>query len=512
MSLTPPALSVRGLTKLYPGTVALDHVDLEVAPGTIHALAGANGSGKSTLVKILAGVDSHGAEGSVAVAGTTVAASSIVPSTARDLGVVFVHQDIGMFDNLSVAENIGLGSGRFGSALAPIHWRKLRAETAALVESYGLPVRPSDRVADLSPATKTMLAIARSLGINEARSTIKLLVLDEPTASLPAGEVELLASMLRACAARGQAILFISHHLPEILGLADTVTVLRDGRIVTTVRSSELSESELATQICGRSIERMFPDRAGNPSETPVLEVRGLVSGGLRDVDLTVNAGEVLGVAGLLGSGRSTLLRTVYGAQRPVAGSIAIEGKRVSIRDPKQANQLGIGYVPEDRPKFASFATLSVQENHTVASLREFFRRGRMRTQSEERDADSFIEKFHVKTAGSSAPMGSLSGGNQQKVILSRWLRRTPKLLLLDEPSQGVDVGSRSELYAAIREAADQGMGVLLVSSDLEELAHASDRVIVLRDGAVAAEFAPPPSPEVLIDTACGVYEESALP
>lgn len=499
-------MSIRGLTKAYPGTLALDSVDLDVIPGTIHALVGANGSGKSTLVKILAGVESPGAAGKIVVAGSTVAAGDMSPAAARHLGIAFVHQDIGVFDDLSIAENIGLASGLLAHPVRPIAWRRLHQQADELLDRYGIDADSHDLVGSLSPATKTMLAIARALGMNGAQSS--LLVLDEPTASLPSEEVSLLVDMLKGCASRGQAILFISHHLSEILGLADRITVLRDGKVVANLRAEEVTESELANHIAGRAIERMFPTGNGTPAGPVALEVSGLSAGGIEDIDLKVHRGEIVGVAGLLGSGRTTLLRTIFGEQAARAGVIKLDGTSVRISNAKEAMRLGVAYVPEDRQKDAAFMSLSVRENHTVASLRSFWRRGRMRHAHEHADTHAFIDRFRVKTSGSDVPLRSLSGGNQQKIVLSRWLRRQPSLLLLDEPSQGVDVGSRADIYGAIRSAADHGMAVLVVASDFEELSHACDRVVVLRNGRIVAEFDPPPTPDDLINAACGLLRE----
>lgn len=480
-----PALSIRGLSKQYPGTQALDGVDLLVKQGSIHALLGANGSGKSTLVKILAGIESGGADGEVVLSGGAIAASSITPDISRSLGLRFVHQDIGVFDDLTIAENLAFGTDEFTRPMARIRWSKLRAMTAELLELYGINARPNDRVANLRPSTRTMLAVARALG-RDGSTSCSVLVLDEPTSSLPVGEAEELASLLKQCAARGQAILFISHHLPEVFRLADQVTVLRDGNVALDAPISTLDESQLVSAICGRSIERMLPPRQGDPCEDDLLVVDELCAGPLRGVSFTLKKGEILGVAGLLGSGRTSLLRTIYGELQPEAGTLTLDGRAVRFAGPRSAMRRGVGFVPEDRQSHATFGAMSVRENHTVASLTSFWSGGRMDVRGETADFLEYAGKFGIKTPGAEAGMLSLSGGNQQKVVMARWLRRNPQLMLLDEPSQGVDVGARADIYAAIRSAADAGMGVLLVASDLEELAHASDRVLVIRDGAVA--------------------------
>ncbi len=483
MTTTP--LTIRGLTKPYPGTLALDGVDLTVRPGTIHALLGANGSGKSTLVKILAGIESAGAAGTVEVGDVVMDAADITPDTSRVLGLRFVHQDIGVFDDLTIVENLAFGTADFSRSWSRIPWSRLRASTAELLSHYGIDADPDDLVANLRPSTRTMLAVARALGRDGSESG-SVLILDEPTASLPAEEADELATLLKMCAARGQSIVFISHHLPEVFRLADQVTVLRDGKVVLDAVVSSLDETQLVSSICGRSIERLIPPRTEEVGEEDLLVVEGLSAGPLREVSLTVKRGEIVGVAGLLGTGRTTLLRAIYGDVPCDAGEVTLEGQKVRFADSRDAMRRGVGFVPEDRQSHAAFGAMSVRENHTVASLRSFWRRGLMDLRGERNDARSYIEMFGIKTPSADASMLSLSGGNQQKVVMSRWLRRSPRLLLLDEPSQGVDVGARSDIYATIRAAADQGMGVLLVASDLEELAHASDRVLVIRDGVVA--------------------------
>jgi ribose transport system ATP-binding protein len=344
-----------------------------------------------------------------------------------------------------------------------------------------------------------MLAIARALG-DDPDEGERILILDEPTASLPEREADLLAQMLKRFAAGGQTILFISHHLREILQLADNVTVLRDGRVAADVPAADLTEDELVTHICGRRIPRAAVAARKFDGREQTLAVDGLAGGRLNGVSFSADRGEIVGIAGLQGSGRSTLLRILFGHLAASQGSVRLRGETRRLAEPADAIRCGIAYLPEDRQGEAAFSGLSIRENVVVASLREFWRGLRMAHGAESRETQRQVERFGVVTSGPEQALGALSGGNQQKVVLARWLRRTPWLLLLDEPTQGVDVGARADIHAALRREAENGTTVLLVSSDFEELSLVCDRVLVLRDGVVAAEFhAPDIDPDSLV-------------
>jgi len=493
-----PALSVRQLSKHYGATQALLDVDLTTQSGSIHALVGANGSGKSTFVKILAGIE-RGNHGTIAVGPRVVPASGMSPDLASDLGFRFVHQDVGLFDGLTVSENIALGHGFGTSSFGRVRWRRLESEAAALIDRYQIHATPRSAVGSLNPASRTMLAIARALGADPDEGE-RILILDEPTASLPEREADLLAQMLKRFAAGGQTILFISHHLREILQLADNVTVLRDGRVAADVPAADLTEDELVTHICGRRIPRAAAAARKFDGGEQALAVDGLAGGRLNGVSFSADRGEVVGIAGLQGSGRSTLLRILFGHLAASQGSVRLRGETRRLAEPADAIRYGIAYLPEDRQGEAAFSGLSIRENVVAASLREFWRGLRMAHGAESRETQRQIERFGVVTSGPEQALGALSGGNQQKVVLARWLRRTPWLLLLDEPTQGVDVGARSDIHAALRREAENGTTVLLVSSDFEELSLVCNRVLVLRDGVVAAEFhAPDIDPDSLV-------------
>ncbi|EFC81430.1 sugar ABC transporter ATP-binding protein [Parafrankia sp. EUN1f] len=493
MTTAATALSVRGLAKTYPGTTALSGVDLDIAAGEIHALAGGNGSGKSTLVKVLAGVERADPGGTVTIGGQQFPADRLGPDLARAAGLRFVHQDAGVFEDMTVEENLALGRGYPTGAGGRVRWARLRARTAELIERYEIGALPSTRVGTLRPASRTMLAIARALqDCDDGTARRGVLVLDEPTAALPRHEAELLLSTLRRLAAAGWAVLFISHHLVETLHLVDRVSVLRDGRLAATADANDLDEQKLITLIVGRPLDRVFPDAADSVGDRPVLEVAGLSVGPLRDVSFTLAQGEVLGVAGLLGSGRSTLLRSLFGEVARSTGRVTLDGVPLRARTPAQAMAAGIAYVPEDRGRDAALPDLPLRENLSAATISVYWRALRMARRAERRDAGRLLHEFRVKAGSPEQPLATLSGGNQQKVILARWLRRDPRLLLLDEPTQGVDVGARADIYRTLRAAVDAGTSVLLVASDVEELARVSDRVLVLRGGRVAAQLRPP--------------------
>ncbi len=494
-----PALRITGLTKRFAGVTALDAVDLSVAHGSVHALLGGNGSGKSTLVKVLAAV--HPAdEGSVQVGGQTFDARHLDPVAVRAAGLRFVHQDLGLFDGLSVAENFAMAEGYPTAVGGRIAWRALHRRVAELLDRYEIAATPDTPIAALRPASRTMVAIARALGgagddgreNGEANGAPRelVLVLDEPTASLPEHEVEALLDAIRSRAALGQTIVLISHHLGEVLAVADAVTVLRDGRLAGTLNRREASEAAIVDLIAGRTMGDLRAIAAA-PSEPGAerLTLQGVAAGRLEAVDVCVRAGEVVGVAGLLGSGRSTLLRAAFGAQPRRAGSVRIDGAEVDMRDPLAAIKAGVALVPEDRGADAAFSSLDLQDNMSASVIGRYWRRGVMQRRSESRDTSSLMSEFSVKAASSRAPFTSLSGGNQQKAILARWLRRKPKVLLLDEPTQGVDVVARAEIYRLIKDSTTEGCAVLVASSDFDELSILCDRVVVLQGGRITAEL-----------------------
>jgi len=492
----PAAAAVRltGLTRSFGATRALDGADLTLRPGTVHALLGGNGSGKSTAIKILAGA--YLADGGTIEVGASVfEATGYTARLGRDAGLRFVHQDLGLFGELSIAENFALDHGWPTAAGARIRWSVLRARVAALLERYEIDASPDAPVGELRPAQRTMVAIARA--VQDDEGVDRVLILDEPTAALPQHESELLLRSVRRRADLGQTVLIVSHRMQEVLSVADDYTIFRDGRTVARLVDATPTEDELISHMTGRAVSRAgacdTPDAADPARDTPdlVLEVRELVSGPLAGVDLSVRAGEVVGIAGLVGSGRTSLLKTIFGQHAPAAGVIRIAGREQGSRDAVGRRMAeGVAYLPEDRLGEAALNGLTVVENLSASVLRSFWGLWGMSRRAERDQAGGLVGRFKIKTASIDAVFGALSGGNQQKVILARWLRRRPRLLLLDEPTQGVDVMSRRDIYAAIRDAAAQGCAVLVTSSDFVELCTLCDRVVVLQKGRTAAQVA----------------------
>jgi ribose transport system ATP-binding protein len=486
-----PALSVRHLSKTFPGGRALDDVSFSLAPGKVHALIGGNGSGKSTLVKCVAGIQAADAGGEIVVADKVVGGDKISPGWARASGLRFVHQDPGMFSSLSIRENFALGHG-YPTAGLKVRWGEVDKRAKRLLERFEIDAKPKALLGSLRPADRAMVAIARAVQdrYEGEPNSVSTLILDEPTASLPEDEVELLLTAIRSYVRDGLAIVFISHRLEEVVSISDSVTVLRDGRLVTSQPAEGLREDDLVQFIIGEALEdlaRLRPDRQFG---RVVAEMKQVNAGPLCDVNLSVRAGEVLGLAGLLGSGRTESLQALFGALAIESGQVEIDGKPANFKDSADAIANGIAYVPEDRAQ-AVFPSMTVRENFSAPSLKKYSRLviNRRREQAE---AKASLDSFGVKAAGYEIPISLLSGGNQQKVILARWLSRKPRLLLLDEPTQGVDVGARADAYGLINEAAGQGMAVIVVSSDFEELADLSDRVLVLIAGRVTAELSGP--------------------
>ncbi len=480
------ALQVKGVTKRFGAIPALDGVSFELVRGTVHALLGGNGSGKSTLSKILAGVH-HADAGAMQVGGRVLDLRKITVAQSYEAGLRFVHQHSSTFPDLTVAENLAFGRGFDTSRLGLIRWGATRRRAVEVLERLQIDVDPDAEVGTLSPATQKMVAIARALQDQEGSSD-GVLVLDEPTAALPDAEVAVLLDAVRRYAAAGQTIIYVTHRLEEVFATADHATLLRDAKLVGTVLPTELTHDDLVELIMGRPVGQIERLRA-HADGPVVLEVEGLSAGRLEPVSMSVRSGEIVGIAGLIGSGRSSLLKSLFGCLHRRAGKVSVDGEQVELSSPAAAMAAGIAYVPEDRLADAAFTDLSVLENISIGSLRTYWRRGVLLRRRERRDAQELMSQFLVKAPSPDAPISALSGGNQQKVILARWLRRKPRVLLLDEPTQGVDAGARAEIYELINGAVRKGSVALVASSDSEELAAICNRVIVLRKGRVIGEL-----------------------
>jgi ribose transport system ATP-binding protein len=481
----PVALSVQGLRKVYPGTQALKDVDLSVRYGEVHALCGGNGCGKSTLIKILSGVVPADA-GSLTINGRDLDIAELTAKTSYELGFRVVHQDPPLYPDLSVAENMMLGSQYPTSKVNRIAWGKVRRRAQELLDRFHVPAEPDTLLRDLPVSVRTQVAIASALqDVEDGRCIVAL---DEPTAALPAAEVELLLAAVRRLAAMGHAIIFVSHRLDEVMAVTDRVTVMRDGQVFKEHRTQALSEAELIESILGRRAEEIRAQRSTAPVGEPILTVRGLTAGPVQAVSFDVHAGEILGVAGLLGSGRSELLSAIYGGLKRSAGDVRLRGQESNFRSMDKAIEAGVVMIPEDRPRGAAFLDMTLNENLDVGVLQRYWRGLGFKRAQMRRDADELRTKFGVKSPSGAVAMRALSGGNQQKTILARWLRRDASVLLLDEPSQGVDVGARADIYAAVRSVTAAGGAAVVVTSDLEELAQFVDRAIVLHNGRLIAD------------------------
>ncbi|MCW3002410.1 MAG: transporter related protein [Conexibacter sp.] len=485
------ALRVSGLAKAYGATQALRGASFDVHRGTVHALLGGNGSGKSTLIKTLAGVVPADA-GEFTLAGVGYDATAQTPARARAGGLRFVHQQDSTFPELTIAENLAIGHGFETGFAGRVRWAQLRRRAQEVLARLEIDADPDDELGSLGSASQMMVAIARALQDQEGADD-GVLVLDEPTARLPRHEVSLLLEALVRYARAGQTIVYVTHRLEEVIQVADRATVMRDGQVAGTLERSELEHERLVELILGEAGAKLVATHARAAADATaepgpvVLDAPGL---GREGSSLQLRAGEVVGVAGLLGSGRTALLRRLFGMGSGAPTEVRIDGRPARLRDCGAAMSAGVAYVPEDRTADAAFADLSITENLSVATLPTYARWGRMRGRDEKAGARRLMSSFFVRAASEEAPLSSLSGGNQQKVILARWLQRDPRLLLLDEPTQGVDVGARAEIHALIRTTVDEGAAALLVSSDFGELVTACDRVLVVRHGRVVAEVA----------------------
>ena len=477
-----PVLEVEGLSKSFPGVRALHDVRFDVHAGEVHALLGENGAGKSTLIKIVSGVYRPDA-GTIRIDGREVHFAG--PQEAQAAGIATVFQELLLFPDLSVAENIFLGHAprkRWGG----VDWAAMRtraAEILASLEIHELDVAAP--VSSLSVANRQRVEIAKALSLNA-----RVLIMDEPTAALPEADVLRLFAIVRNLRARGVGVVYISHRMAEIFTLADRVTVLRDGEYVATKAVAETSEPELITMMVGRVIDHLFPKFATQPGAA-VLEVRDLVSPPVvRGVSFTVRAGEIVGLAGLIGSGRSEVAQTVFGMTPARSGEIRIAGRPVRIGSAAEAKRHGIAYVPEDRGTQGVIRPMTLGQNVSLAVLRRIARRGFIDRGEEEALATDAIARFAIRARGPEQIVGKLSGGNQQKVVLGKWLATRPRLLIMDEPTRGIDVGAKAEIHRLMSELAAQGLAVLMISSELPEILGMSDRILVMREGRIAAEFA----------------------
>ncbi|MFF3871404.1 sugar ABC transporter ATP-binding protein [Streptomyces sp. NPDC001978] len=483
MAPEPPLLSMSGITKSFPGVRALDGVDLDVQAGEVHCLLGQNGAGKSTLIKVLAGAHQPDT-GTIQWRGEAVTLRS--PSAAMRLGIATIYQELDLVEHLSVAENVHLGHEPTAAGFV-VRGKAARASTVQLLKRLGHPeIDPTRLVGQLSAAQQQIVSMARALSHD-----VRLIVMDEPSAALDPDEVDNLFRIVGDLTADGVAVVYISHRLEEIRRIGDRVTVLKDGRAVAGGLPAKTTPTrEVVALMTGRNVEYVFPERpVSAPGGAPVLEVRRLARDGeFEALDLTVRPGEIVGLAGLVGSGRSEILETVYGARRPTAGQVLVDGRPLRPGSVRSAVRAGLGLAPEERKAQALLMLESVTRNVSVSTLSRFSRAGWLDRRAEAGAARAATRELSLRPDNPSVPVRTLSGGNQQKAVLARWLLRGCRVLLLDEPTRGVDVGARAELYAVVRRLADEGLAVLLVSSEVPEVLGLADRVLVLREGRVVHE------------------------
>jgi galactofuranose transport system ATP-binding protein len=483
-----PLLEMRGITKVFSGVRALDNVDLTLERGEVHSLVGENGAGKSTLIKVMTGAYNRDG-GEMRLEGKPVNFHS--PEEAQGAGVVAVYQEVNLLMFRTVAENIFLGREprRFGF----VDWARMNKETGELLQSLGLNINPKAELGTLNIALRQMVAIVRGVSLGA-----KVLVLDEPTSSLTEKEVGILYNVIRRLREQGTAIVYISHRFDELYAVCDKVTVLRDGKLVGTRALAGLERLDLVCMMLGKQREELerkgateFGEYQEAPAETvPLLKTENLTRGRrLKNVSLKAGHGEILGMAGLLGSGRTDVARAVFGADRTESGKVLLNGAEVDLSSPTEAIKAGIAFLSEDRKAEGIIPEWSVRENLTLAVLPTLTKFGIVSRARQNEIVERFMKRLAIKASSGDQKIRELSGGNQQKVLLARWLCNNPKFLLLDEPTRGIDLGAKGEIQKLISELASEGLGVLMISSELEELVESSNRVVVMRDGELVAEI-----------------------
>jgi rhamnose transport system ATP-binding protein len=474
-------LEAKSISKSFDGVRALEDVSFELAAGEVHALVGENGAGKSTLIRIMTGAIAADS-GHLEIDGRTVQHAS--PAAMHALGIAAIYQQPALFPHLTVAENIALPL-ETGSPWRRIRWKERNRRASELIARTGASIAPERLASTLSMPEQQIVEIAKALGANA-----RVLIMDEPTASLTDREVERLFAAIALVKAAGAGIIYISHRLEEIAAIADRITVLRDGHAIGTLRKDEVEKRELIAMMSGRELAGGFPERNPVHGDT-VIEISNLAgrAAGLHGVSFSIRAGEILGLAGLAGSGRTEVAEALFGLTPADSGDIKIGGENVRIDGPARAIALGIGYVPEDRRRYGVVPEMPVASNVSLASLNAISDRGLIDRTAEKELAARFVEQLQIKTRSIQAETGELSGGNQQKVALARWLATNPRILILDEPTQGVDVGSKAEIYGLIAGLAARGIAILLISSEMPEILGLSDRIAVMHRGAVAGEL-----------------------
>ncbi len=477
-----PLLEMVGISKSFPGVKALQDVNLKVHSGEVVALLGENGAGKSTLMKILSGVYKKD-EGKVLIEGNEVDIQGI--KHAESMGITIIHQELSVLPNLTVSENIFLGNEKFDKGTRRINKAWMRERSLGFLEQIGCNVNPNTLVKDINVGEMQMIEIAKALTKNSS-----IIIMDEPTTALTDVETKNLFTVIRKLKEKGMAVIYISHRLDEIFEICDSITVLRDGKYVGDVETKSVTKDDLITMMVGRKLEEQFPYKEVDKTKT-LLKVDNIsLKDKVRNVSFEVKAGEILGIAGLMGAGRTELAKTIFGDYKKSSGEICIDGQKVSINSPKDAISHGVCYLSEDRKKEGLILGMSVRENMTISNLKSYENSlKRINKKAEKEEVDKYIKKLSVKTPHREQLIKNLSGGNQQKVILAKWLMLSPKILIIDEPTKGIDVGAKKEIYEVLNELKSAGKAVIMISSDMAEIIGVSDRVIVMHEGKLTGEL-----------------------
>ena len=470
-------LKMNHIRKEFPGVLALKDVSFELRAGEVHALLGENGAGKSTLIKILGGIYSSDA-GEIVINGKVATIDKV--QDAQSHGISVIHQELVLVPHMTVAENIYLGREPIKKGSRFVDFKQMNRDAKEILDSFELDIRPTDLVSDLTIAQQQMVEIIKALSFNA-----RILVMDEPTSSLSEKDVAFLFENIQKLKKAQVGIIYISHRMSELKQIADRITVIRDGEYIGTRLSDQASNDELIAMMVGRQLTNYYTRTFGNPQEK-VLEVKNLNAGTfLKDISFHLNSGEILGFAGLVGAGRSELMKCIFGIDPITSGEIYIEDKLVTIKDPQEATELGIALVPENRKSEALFPEQSVMFNLTIKTLDEFIKGIRVNYVKEGIITREYVKKMDIRTPSYNQLVGKLSGGNQQKVIVGRWLATKPKILIFDEPTRGVDVGAKAEIYSIMNELVKEGVAIIMISSELPEVINMSDRVIVMSNGRI---------------------------
>lgn len=480
MSSNQSILELSSITKKFPGVLALDQVDFNLKEGEVHALVGENGAGKSTLIKIISGVHKKDG-GEIKFKGQSVDIKG--PKHSRRLGISVIYQEFNLVPYLSISENIFLGREDMKGQTI-IDKKEMYQKSKKILQDLGIDIDPNTQIADLGVAMQQMVEIAKAISMDS-----DIIIMDEPTAALGDNEIEELFKTIDNLKEKGISVIYISHRLKELWQVADRVTVFRDGQYIATHPISETDKDLLITEMVGRELKEQFPERDAEIGEE-ILSVENLNRGDLlKDISFSLKKGEVLGFAGLVGSGRTELMRCIFGADKMDSGKISIDQKEAKIENPRSAIESGIGFITEDRKKQGLVLVRSVKENISLTDLSQVMNGMILKDDKDKKLAQEYIEKLNIKTPGEEQEVQFLSGGNQQKVVLAKWLIRNTKILIFDEPTRGIDVGAKKEVYSLINQLAEEGVGIIMVSSELPEILGMSDRIIVMNHGEIAGQM-----------------------